>query len=275
MLLLAPPFDTSTPSPGYIQGYVPGVRENGGQYTHAAMWAAMAFAALGDGTRAWALFELLDPLGAWRERGAGRDLQGRAVRRGRRRLRGDAARRPRRLDLVHRLGRLDATSCSSSRCSALSRRGDHLRLEPLLPRAVARVRALLPSAPFVDDVRDPLPPRRGRRARRRSHRRRAVGRWRDPAARRRPDGRRRGRGGARSTPGPSRPDAKERNATRNDRPRPDGREHGAAAAAARPRVRRLRHEPGGGRCGAARTAPPARRRSRSSSRRRRRRARSG
>ena len=60
--LLAPPFDTSQPSPCYIQGYVPGVRENGGQYTHAAMWAAMAFAALGDGERAWELFALLNPL---------------------------------------------------------------------------------------------------------------------------------------------------------------------------------------------------------------------
>lgn len=60
--LLNPPFDTSQPSPGYIQGYVPGVRENGGQYTHAAMWAAMAFAALGDTKRAWELFALLNPL---------------------------------------------------------------------------------------------------------------------------------------------------------------------------------------------------------------------
>ncbi|MDQ2778614.1 MAG: cyclic beta 1-2 glucan synthetase, partial [Pseudomonadota bacterium] len=60
--LLAPPFDTSQPSPGYIQGYVPGVRENGGQYTHAAVWAAMAFAALGDAQRAWELFALLNPL---------------------------------------------------------------------------------------------------------------------------------------------------------------------------------------------------------------------
>ena len=60
--LLAPPFDTSKPSPGYIQGYVPGVRENGGQYTHAAMWAAMAFASLGDTKRSWDLFALLNPL---------------------------------------------------------------------------------------------------------------------------------------------------------------------------------------------------------------------
>ena len=60
--LLAPPFDHSDPSPGYIQGYVPGVRENGGQYTHAAVWAAMAFAALGDAARAWELFTMLDPV---------------------------------------------------------------------------------------------------------------------------------------------------------------------------------------------------------------------
>ena len=60
--LLDPPFDTSVPSPGYIQGYVPGVRENGGQYTHAAVWATLAFAALGDADRAWELFAMLDPV---------------------------------------------------------------------------------------------------------------------------------------------------------------------------------------------------------------------
>jgi cellobiose phosphorylase len=60
--LLDPPFDTSRPSPGYIQGYAPGVRENGGQYTHAAVWAAMACAALGDAERAWELFALLAPM---------------------------------------------------------------------------------------------------------------------------------------------------------------------------------------------------------------------
>ncbi len=60
--LLEPPFDRSKPSPGYIQGYVPGVRENGGQYTHAAVWAALAFAALGDTERAWQLFGLLNPV---------------------------------------------------------------------------------------------------------------------------------------------------------------------------------------------------------------------
>ena len=60
--LFDPPFDRSEPRPGYIQGYVPGVRENGGQYTHAAVWAAMAFAGAGDTARAWELFGLINPL---------------------------------------------------------------------------------------------------------------------------------------------------------------------------------------------------------------------
>jgi cyclic beta-1,2-glucan synthetase len=60
--LLDPPFDHSDPSPGYIQGYVRGVRENGGQYTHAAVWAAMAFGALGDTDRAWELVSMLNPI---------------------------------------------------------------------------------------------------------------------------------------------------------------------------------------------------------------------
>ena len=60
--LLDPPFDKSTLDPGYIKGYVPGVRENGGQYTHAAVWAAMAFADLGDSERAWELFHLINPV---------------------------------------------------------------------------------------------------------------------------------------------------------------------------------------------------------------------
>ncbi|MFL6661331.1 MAG: GH36-type glycosyl hydrolase domain-containing protein, partial [Rhizobacter sp.] len=60
--LLDPPFDRKGPNPGYIAGYVPGVRENGGQYTHSAVWAAMAFAALGDARRAWSLMELINPL---------------------------------------------------------------------------------------------------------------------------------------------------------------------------------------------------------------------
>ncbi|WP_341929180.1 GH36-type glycosyl hydrolase domain-containing protein [Methyloversatilis discipulorum] len=60
--LLDPPFDTAGLDPGYIRGYVPGVRENGGQYTHGAIWAAMAFAALGDGERAWAVADMINPV---------------------------------------------------------------------------------------------------------------------------------------------------------------------------------------------------------------------
>jgi cellobiose phosphorylase len=60
--LLDPPFDKSNLNPGYIKGYVPGVRENGGQYTHGAIWAAMAFAALGDSRRAWELFGIINPV---------------------------------------------------------------------------------------------------------------------------------------------------------------------------------------------------------------------
>ncbi|MEO8383939.1 MAG: glucoamylase family protein [Betaproteobacteria bacterium] len=60
--LLDPPFDKSDLDPGYIRGYVPGVRENGGQYTHGAIWAAMAFAAMGDSRRAWELTNMINPI---------------------------------------------------------------------------------------------------------------------------------------------------------------------------------------------------------------------
>ncbi len=60
--LLEPPFDKSDSDPGYIKGYIPGVRENGGQYTHAAIWVIMAFAAMGDSARAWELLSIINPL---------------------------------------------------------------------------------------------------------------------------------------------------------------------------------------------------------------------
>jgi len=60
--LFDPPFDTAAVEPGYIKGYPPGVRENGGQYTHGAIWTAMAFAELGETERAWELFALLNPV---------------------------------------------------------------------------------------------------------------------------------------------------------------------------------------------------------------------
>jgi len=62
IILFTPPFDKSKLDPGYIKGYVPGVRENGGQYTHAAAWAIMGFAALGQGDKATELFSLINPI---------------------------------------------------------------------------------------------------------------------------------------------------------------------------------------------------------------------
>jgi cyclic beta-1,2-glucan synthetase len=60
--LFTPPFDRTPYDPGYIKGYPPGIRENGGQYTHAALWSTLAFALLGDGDRAGELFSLLNPI---------------------------------------------------------------------------------------------------------------------------------------------------------------------------------------------------------------------
>jgi cyclic beta-1,2-glucan synthetase len=62
MLLFAPPFDRTPRDPGYIKGYLPGIRENGGQYTHAAIWSVIALAQLGEGDRSYDLFSLLNPI---------------------------------------------------------------------------------------------------------------------------------------------------------------------------------------------------------------------
>jgi cyclic beta-1,2-glucan synthetase len=67
-LLFTPPFDKTALDPGYIKGYPPGIRENGGQYTHGALWSVMAFAALGEGDKAAALFALLNPINHTRTR---------------------------------------------------------------------------------------------------------------------------------------------------------------------------------------------------------------
>jgi len=60
--LFDPPFDRTTLDPGYIKGYIPGVRENGGQYTHAAIWTAMAFALMGETEEAWKIAGMLNPI---------------------------------------------------------------------------------------------------------------------------------------------------------------------------------------------------------------------
>jgi cyclic beta-1,2-glucan synthetase len=62
VLLFTPPFDKTALDPGYIKGYPPGIRENGGQYTHGAIWSVIAFAMLGDGDKAGALFSLINPI---------------------------------------------------------------------------------------------------------------------------------------------------------------------------------------------------------------------
>jgi cyclic beta-1,2-glucan synthetase len=67
-LLFTPPFDKTALDPGYIKGYPPGIRENGGQYTHAAVWSVIAFATLGEGDKAAALFSLLNPINHARTR---------------------------------------------------------------------------------------------------------------------------------------------------------------------------------------------------------------
>jgi cyclic beta-1,2-glucan synthetase len=61
LMLLTPPFDHTQNDPGYIKGYLPGVRENGAQYTHAALWSVLATALLGDGDRAFELFQMINP----------------------------------------------------------------------------------------------------------------------------------------------------------------------------------------------------------------------
>jgi cyclic beta-1,2-glucan synthetase len=67
-LLFTPPFDKTPLDPGYIRAYPPGIRENGGQYTHAALWSVMAFAALGEGDKAAGLFSMLNPINHARSR---------------------------------------------------------------------------------------------------------------------------------------------------------------------------------------------------------------
>ncbi|MFN2378468.1 MAG: GH36-type glycosyl hydrolase domain-containing protein [Candidatus Binatia bacterium] len=68
--LLWPPFDRTTHDPGYIKGYVPGIRENGGQYSHAAIWVVRALAKMGERSRAMQLFEMISPVTHGRDRAA-------------------------------------------------------------------------------------------------------------------------------------------------------------------------------------------------------------
>ena len=131
LLLFTPPFDRTLKDPGYIKGYAPGIRENGGQYTHAAIWTVWAYAELGEGDLAGELYRLINRCTAptrsrtRRYRGALCHLGGR--------LRRAAPRRPRRLtwytgsaSWMYRLG-VEALL-------GLRRRGDRLLVNPCIPR---------------------------------------------------------------------------------------------------------------------------------------------
>jgi cyclic beta-1,2-glucan synthetase len=83
IFLFTPAFDKTEKDPGYIKGYLPGVRENGGQYTHAAVWSAMSFARAGQGSKAVELLKMLNPVEHAREPGRCGGVQSRAVCRGR------------------------------------------------------------------------------------------------------------------------------------------------------------------------------------------------
>ena len=134
LLLLDPPFDRSAQDPGYIKGYPPGVRENGGQYTHAAAWVVMALARLGSGDEAAELFHMLNPINHTRTAVGRRPLQGGALRGGRRRLRASAARRPRRLELVHGIGGVDVSGGRREHARAAAARRRRSASIPASPR---------------------------------------------------------------------------------------------------------------------------------------------
>ena len=192
LLLLNPPFDRSAQDPGYIKGYPPGVRENGGQYTHAAVWIVMALARLGSGDEAAEFFHMLNPVNHSRDAGGRRALQDGAVRDGRRRLRARAARRTRRMELVHGIGRLDVSRRHREhpRPAAARRHVHHRSVHSLV---VARVpdRLAVPRQPLRDHRVEPCATLSGRRE---GHAGRRRGRCRgDPARQRRRSPRRMGR----------------------------------------------------------------------------------
>ena len=151
-----PPFDQTPHDPGYIKGYLPGVRENGGQYTHAALWAVPRPCRARPARDARRRCSRCSARRARAHGGRRRRLPGRALRGRGRRLRRRAARRARRVDVVHRLGRLDVARRRrvGPRRDARRRRGAARRA--VHPRGVARLHAPLPPAGRLgDDVHGP------------------------------------------------------------------------------------------------------------------------
>ena len=132
VLLFTPPFDKTPRDPGYIKGYLPGIRENGGQYTHAALWSAWAFAELGQSETAEKRLPAAQPHLPRRHPCQGGAVQGRALRGRRRCLQRGATYRAGRLDLVHRLGGLDVPAGAGRHPGPASRRRrlDHRAAHP-------------------------------------------------------------------------------------------------------------------------------------------------
>ena len=160
-LLFTPPFDKTPLDPGYIKGYPPGIRENGGQYTHAALWSVMAFAKLGEGDKAARLFSLLNPINHARTRA---DVQRYKVEPYV--VAADVYASPppcraRRLDLVHGLGRMDAAGGHREH-PRVARAGRGSASRSLHPEGVAGLRDDVPAP--LRTIRDPgrEPRRRGR-----------------------------------------------------------------------------------------------------------------
>ena len=135
ILLLTRPSTAPARIPGYIQGYPPGVRENGGQYTHAAIWAVMALARLGDGDEAVELFHMLNPINHTRDGRGRRALRRRALRPGRRRLRAPAARRARAAGPGTPARRAGCTGPGSRRSSGSRGARATFAIDPCIPAA--------------------------------------------------------------------------------------------------------------------------------------------
>ncbi len=132
ILVLSPPFDHTAMDPGYIKGYIPGVRENGGQYTHAATWVVLALTKLGSGDEAVELFHMLNPVNHSRTPDGAEKYMPEPYAGARRRLRPPRPPRPRRLDLVHRLRRLDVPGGARG-ILGLRRKGEVFSLDPCIP----------------------------------------------------------------------------------------------------------------------------------------------
>ena len=119
ILLFTPPFDHSSLDPGYVKGYLPGIRENGGQYTHAAVWVMQAAALLGQGRLAFELLQILNPI-LHAQDPEGSSVTGSSRTSSRETCTASAPRRSRRLDMVHRLRELVLSGQSSSRSSVFT-----------------------------------------------------------------------------------------------------------------------------------------------------------